>query len=302
MFRGGLSLQGATRVGTAESRPTLDIAMSKCDRTDRAVARDGRSVFTIPATTAVAGPVGGSSPGAIGPIGAGGSVTIPIESALGQLIEGYLLGDLESMANEVTLKEIGAVGYPMVMAVLSGSELLAALATDEKKDNRIETYWTRYMAKVDVRYGDLGRIACQLARHGIAHSYLSHFGVLVVRGQPGLHLSLWGGEVVFDCVELYEHFRESYTQHARPYLLKHAVDAQRRLDALLQHDRVKASSLIGRLPAARFPECLVPVSMPTTSMSASGGVTLATPIHVRGSNSSGGQSDPRPRSRRPRGL
>lgn len=83
-------------------------------------------------------------------------MTIPIESALGQLIEGYLLGDLESMANEVTLKEIGAVGYPMVMAVLSGSELLTALATDEKKDNRIETYWTRYMAKVDVRYGDLG--------------------------------------------------------------------------------------------------------------------------------------------------
>jgi hypothetical protein len=46
------------------------------------------------------------------------------------LIEGYLLGDLESMATEITPKEVGAVGYPMAMAGLAGSELLGALTSD----------------------------------------------------------------------------------------------------------------------------------------------------------------------------
>ena len=47
-----------------------------------------------------------------------------VASVLENLVEGYLFGDLESMATEIEPKEIGACGYPIVMAVLSGSELL----------------------------------------------------------------------------------------------------------------------------------------------------------------------------------
>lgn len=60
-------------------------------------------------------------------------------------------------------------------------------------------------------------------------------GVLVVREEPARHLRLEGDEVVFDCIELYAHFRRSIEEHARPYIFDHADDAQRRLDALLQH-------------------------------------------------------------------
>ena len=104
--------------------------------------------------------------------------------------------------------------------------------------------------------------------------------MLVVRGAPDQHLSLFRGEVVFDCVELYAHFRQSYEDHARPYILDHIGDAQRRLDVLLRHDEVKARSLIAKLPPDRFPQ--TPSHGSVESASASGGlVPLATPIKVR---------------------
>jgi hypothetical protein len=86
-----------------------------------------------------------------------GPYTISLTDVLGTLVEGYLLGDLKSMATEIKPKEIGAVGYPMTMAVLTGSELLATLASDVAKANRIEHYWTTYMTKVDRKYGTLAR-------------------------------------------------------------------------------------------------------------------------------------------------
>ena len=90
-----------------------------------------------------------------------GTPTIEVASVLSELVEGYLLGDLESMATEIQPKVTGAVGYPMVMAVLSGSELLATLSSDVSQTSRIEAYWGTYMAKLDRRYGDLGEIAAE---------------------------------------------------------------------------------------------------------------------------------------------
>lgn len=194
---------------------------------------------------------------------------IPVGDLLKYVIEGYLLKDLESMAGEISPKEIGACGYPMVMAVLSGSELLGKLVSDE--GDRITAYWDAFMAKVDNRYGYLGGIASKLARNGIAHSYLSHYGVLVVRDQPARHLSLAeeSGEVVFDCIELHRDFRKSYEAHARQHVLGNPKDAQRRLDSLVQHDAVKAESLMAKLPREQFPQ---------TSQS---GSQPATPTHLR---------------------
>jgi hypothetical protein len=109
------------------------------------------------------------------------------------LIEGYLFGDLESMATEIKPKPIGAVGYPIVMAVLAGSELLGALTSDGSAGNQIQHYLHTYMAKVNEKYGDVGEIADDLFRNGIAHSYLSRPGVLVVRGESEWHLAAHTG-------------------------------------------------------------------------------------------------------------
>ena len=80
------------------------------------------------------------------------------------LVEGFLLGDLESMATEIKPRRSAQSATPWRWSVLAGSELLGALASD--KANRIEHYWTTYMAEVDRKYGDLGEIATELFRMG----------------------------------------------------------------------------------------------------------------------------------------
>ncbi|HTX31819.1 MAG TPA: hypothetical protein VMD09_10560 [Solirubrobacteraceae bacterium] len=156
------------------------------------------------------------------------------------------------------------------MAVLSGSELLGAMTGDVAQDDRIEMYWKTYMAKVNPLYGYLGKIASQLARNGIAHTYFTHLGVLVVRGDSHRHLTLSEAEeVIFDCLELDKDFRVCYEAHARPYILSHVDDVQRRVDELVRYDRIKAQSLIDQLPFDQFRQTLP------------SGNELATPLHVR---------------------
>jgi hypothetical protein len=157
------------------------------------------------------------------------------------------------MAIEIQPKPVGGVGYPMVMAVLSGSELLGALTSGARQGDRIESYWTNFMGMIEPSYADVGPLASELARNGIAHSYLSHLGVMVIRGQPARHLTLSGGEVVLDCLELYSHFRRSFIEHAEPAIQADLTAVQRRLDTLVQHDEVKARALIAKLPPERFP-------------------------------------------------
>ncbi len=231
----------------------------------------------IYAASGMVASAGASGVPSIGMTTAEGRPTIPVARVLTNLVEGYLFGDLESMATEVQLKEMGACGYPMVMAVLSGSELLGAMTSDVAQDDRIETYWKTFMAEIDPLYGYLGKIASQLARNGIAHTYLAHLGILVVRANRRRHLTLSENEeVILDCLELYAQFRKSYEAHARPYIRENVDDAQRRVDELVRYDRVKANSLISALPLDRFRQALP------------SGNELATPLHVRSARDSTG--------------
>jgi len=140
--------------------------------------------------------------------------------------------------------------------------------------NRIEEYWNTYMAQVNELYGDLGKIAEDLFRNGIAHNYLSRPGVAVVRGAPDRHLKLTRDGLHFDCVELYRDFRRSYEDYAKPYMVNNATDAQRRLDTLTAHDHLKAR-LVQELPAERWPLTDAAALPPLI------GVLLSTPSHLR---------------------
>jgi hypothetical protein len=58
--------------------------------------------------------------GASGPLDLGmtqahdaGPLSVPLANVLKYVIEGYLFGDLDSMQTETTIKEFGAVGYPI---------------------------------------------------------------------------------------------------------------------------------------------------------------------------------------------
>jgi hypothetical protein len=178
------------------------------------------------------------------------------------------------MATEIKPKEAGAVGYPMTMALLAGSELLGALTSDVPDRRRIEHYWGNYLKLVNEKYGDLGAIAKELFRNGIAHSYLSRPGVLVIRGRPELHLQLSSQGLIVDCITLYEDFRQSYEIHARSAILEHRAAAQRRLNKLTEHDHLKIG-LLERLPAERW--SVSDAVVPSTFV----GIDHATPLLLR---------------------
>lgn len=88
-------------------------------------ARPGKPSITLASTATYASQI---TPGASGAAAVGLTTTasapstITVADMLSNVVRGYLLGDLESMATEIQPKPMGGVGYPMVMAVLSGSE------------------------------------------------------------------------------------------------------------------------------------------------------------------------------------
>jgi hypothetical protein len=142
--------------------------------------------------------------------------TLSLAGCLDVVVEDYVLGDLDSMA-EIEWKETGAVCYPMVMTVLAGCELLGRLA-GAPKGLEVDRYWTQFMAEVDSRYGELAALAQHLLRHELMHSYFTKPGVGVVRGKPEAHLRFADEMLILNCLELANDFRESYERHAKPHL------------------------------------------------------------------------------------
>jgi hypothetical protein len=73
---------------------------------------------------------------------------LSLEDCLNTVVEGYLLPDLASMTDDIEWKERGAVCYPMLMAVLAGSELLGRLAGG-KGNGEVEHYWNEFMSRIN---------------------------------------------------------------------------------------------------------------------------------------------------------
>jgi hypothetical protein len=148
--------------------------------------------------------------------------TYPLADFLDDVVGGYILGDLQSMDRYVPDdKDSGACGYPMVMAVLAGSELLGLLAgvgTNHK--DRLVGYWQRHMKQVRPRYADLGEVAYGLMRNGLMHAYVTKPNIIVVRRRPDCHLVYEPPGVLFiDCITLADDFRASYLDHAKDEIL-----------------------------------------------------------------------------------
>ena len=182
-----------------------------------------------------------------------------VAALLEHVVDGYLLGDLKSMRTAIRPAATGAVCYPMLMAVLAGSELLGSLTGDT--GDPIERYWQTYMSRVNDRYGDIAAIASELCRNGVAHMYLTKPGVGVVRAQPARHLVREHSDLlILDCDVLHDHFKQSYERHARADIQRSDEEAQRRLNKLVRHYATKSAQLLNKLPADRFP---IPQSVPS---------------------------------------
>jgi hypothetical protein len=180
--------------------------------------------------------------------------TISLDDYLGKIIEGFLFGDLDAMG-AVGSKPNGSLNYPIMMAVLAGTEVLGTIIGTSKEGAAVEYYWKEYMSRVNPAYEHLGELARVLLRNGLMHAFVTKPGVGVVKKNPKAHLTTNAeGLRIFDCGVLADHFKRSYFEHAKPDILTKRQRVERRLDeVVLAHVMTQMSSVLGRIPASVFP-------------------------------------------------
>jgi len=147
------------------------------------------------------------------------------DAYLEQFIEGYLLEDLNSMA-PISLaegKRYGAVGYPMVMTVLSGVEVLGVLTSrakfnSENGADRFGEYWRNYLYTDRPAVQRLDSLMYEFVRHGLAHSFMTMPMIRVTKYRdPGhLHRSPTSNVICVDALTLAEEFAQAYWRRLRP--------------------------------------------------------------------------------------
>lgn len=148
-----------------------------------------------------------------------------IDEFLDQFVDGYLLLDLEAMAEiSPSSPKGGGVGYPMVATTLSGIELLGNLllpisdkAPSDGGNHCFLHYWDLYLAAEKPLYRGLGRAFRQLVRNGIAHTFVAKGNIYVFRGTTNdVHINRTTDSLTVDCIRLYRDFASSYQNRVRP--------------------------------------------------------------------------------------
>jgi hypothetical protein len=181
-----------------------------------------------------------------------------------QVIEGYLFGDLRTMAvaTPTVPPPFGGIGYPMLATTAAGIELLGLLLmpTGSRFDpnegrKHFTNYWNEYLVPARPAYGGLGVLFYQLIRHGIAHSFSAKGNILVTRAfRPSISLDRQTPALHIDCIGFYEDFEASYRRRAEAILggrspsPNTSVDQIRAmLDGLLGDQTKKAVAEFARL-------------------------------------------------------
>lgn len=149
-----------------------------------------------------------------------------IEDFFNHFVEGYLLGDLESMAEVVVPvgKIYGGVGYPMVATTLAGMELLGELLMPNTNpfnpylgNSYFLNYWDNYFVQQNPAYTGLGMLFRQLMRNGIAHTFVAKPGIFVEKGtNRQMSIDTSRQEIYIECNVFFKEFEESYLKLVKP--------------------------------------------------------------------------------------
>jgi hypothetical protein len=147
-----------------------------------------------------------------------------LETFLSNNLEGYLFEDIETLKGAVPRDGMtcGAAGYPLLMTVFAGIELLGSLVSastfdKDKGANRFDEFWQNYLYTGDSSRQAAGRVLYKLARHGLAHAFLVKGDLDVYKGAPYMHLTRSAsGTVSVDAVELATDLRSTYESKIKP--------------------------------------------------------------------------------------
>ena len=166
-----------------------------------------------------------------------------VNEFLARHVDGQILGDLEAMATLAASGGQGEVGYPIVMTVFSGCELLGRLMVPGNTRAAFVAYWVEHLYPGTDRAG--AEALYRLVRSGTGPGFVAMPGIQVTTCRSQDHLSMADGAFVIDALTLHDDFRASYTR-ARGNLVAQGEPA---LLELLSWLETEHAELVRRLPA-----------------------------------------------------
>lgn len=199
-----------------------------------------------------------------------------IEKFLQEHVEGYLFHDLKNMA-DIRLRPgepHGAAGYPMVLTVLSGIELLGGLLSADpfskkKGDKYFSDYWENYIAKVIPAYAvsGLASLVYNLVRHGLAHTFATKVGIIVRKFSPIKHFHLKTSRMTLeiDAIEFYKDFECSYRSMVRLLVFGTTANSamrnrmQQRLEEMISEYEIDRQDYFSKLPSGQSQSVAPPI-------------------------------------------
>ncbi len=101
--------------------------------------------------------------------------------ALFDLLDRYLIGDLETMVNEVGQRDRGGLGYPAVHSVVAGIELMGLLVSRKTQEEAFNFFWENYFKQEKPCYEGANTMVYRTVRHGTAHIFLVKAGISVTK-------------------------------------------------------------------------------------------------------------------------
>lgn len=140
-------------------------------------------------------------------------MTINIVESFFNLLDKYLITDLDTMIIEIPARESGGVGYPAIHSIVSGMELLGFVLSEGLRDEKAFNYfWDNYFIIDNPNYEDLKlkKIFRQNIRNGTAHYFLLKSGIQLSKSNvANLHITE-NGLLNIDLKVLYFDFKKSY--------------------------------------------------------------------------------------------
>lgn len=129
------------------------------------------------------------------------------------LLNSYLIGDLNTMVYEVSARPSGGLGYPGIHTILVGMELLGKLFSGGQEDEHAFNYfWDNYFIQDNPQYNStrLRKILRNSIRNGTAHYFLVKFGIQISKNNNGNLTRTLNDELNIDLITFFEDFKKSF--------------------------------------------------------------------------------------------
>jgi hypothetical protein len=130
-------------------------------------------------------------------------------------IDGYLLSDLREM-NKIKVEGAGNCGYPMLMSILSGMELLGGLMDDKKwnsNDGRkyFDNFYSGYFKNLHSDYSaeNIENEIYSLIRNKLAHTFLTALKFQVAKNSEDSPVTKRGLFIRLDVGLIFNDFEKS---------------------------------------------------------------------------------------------